>query len=324
MSLFTRKRVEKEPDIEAPPRDPSILVLGLGGGGCNTINRLSHMSPRTRTIAVNTDKKSLTRTQAEQRLLIGSSYVDGKGTEGNIRIGRDAAANAKVPLGKMVKGSDITFLICGLGGGTGTGGAPVVADHARKNDSHVISIVTLPFSMEKKRRRIALKGVKELRKNSDLTILLDNDKLLGSVPTLKARLALSVIDQLVCEVVLGMINSLERGSMMPLDIALLKELSDKGSLATIMWGESTDPYRAVDEALNNPLLDVDMKRIDRMVCNIVGGRGLSTANVNMMFQSFIGNLDPKMDTFCTAYVEPERRGYRIIALATGKDFDIRY
>lgn len=324
MRLLSRNREEEAPEVEPPTRDPATLVIGLGGGGCNTINRLSHMSPRTRTIAVNTDKKSLTRTQAEQRLLIGSSYVDGKGTEGNLRIGRDAAANAKVPLGKMIKGSDITFLVCGLGGGTGTGGAPLIADHARKNDSHVISIVTIPFSMERKRRRIALKGLKELRKNSDLTIVLDNDKLLGSVPTLKARLALSVIDQLVCEIVLAVIHSLSRNAMMPMDISTLKDIGEKGSMATVMWGESADPYRAVDEALANLLLDVDMKRVDRLVCNIVGGRSLSDANVNLMFQSLIGNLDPKTDTVCTAYMESERRAYRIMALATGKDLDVRY
>ena len=169
-----------------------------------------------------------------------------------------------------------------------------------------------------------MKGLKELRKNSDLTIVLDNDKLLGSVPTLKARLALSVIDQLVCEIVLAMIHSLSRNAMMPMDISTLKDIGEKGSMATVMWGESADPYRAVDEALANLLLDVDMKRVDRLVCNIVGGRSLSDANVNLMFQSLIGNLDPKTDTVCTAYMESERRAYRIMALATGKDLDVRY
>lgn len=318
------KKDTSETVTETVNKEPTILVLGLGGGGCNAVNRLSHMNPRIRTIAVNTDKKSLTRTQAEQRLLIGSSMVDGKGAEGNLRIGRDAATNAKVPLTKLIKGSDVTFIICGLGGGTGTGACPVIADHARRSGSHVISVVTLPFSMEKKRRKVALKGMKDVRKNSDSTIVLDNDKLLGSVPALKARLALSVIDQLVCEVVLGMIYSVDKESMMPMSLEDLKSIGERGSLSTVLWGESTDPYKAVNEALTNPLLDADMKKIDKIVLNIAGGRGMNTSNVNMMFQGFVNNLDIRTETVCTAYQESNKNGYRVMALASGKDMDVRY
>lgn len=314
--MLSRRRRASEGIISTESDELSITVIGLGGGGCNAINRLSHMEPRCRTIAVNTDKRSLTRTQAEKRLLIGGRSVDGKGTDGRPKVGRDAVTGARVAIEEIVEDSDIVFIVSGLGGGTGTGGAPPLADIARKSGCQVISLVTLPYSLESRRRRIALKGLRDLRKASNLTIVLDNDRLLGSVPTLKARLALSVIDQLICEIIIGIARPLADDGMTLARFSEFQDMGGKNALATVLWGESADPYLAIEGALANPLLDVDTKKIDSVLLNVAGGNFLSDTVLEAMRRDLATGLG--LEPALTAFVEPERRNYRAMVLLAGK------
>jgi cell division protein FtsZ len=214
---------------------------------------------------------------------------------------------------------DLTFIITGLGGGTGTGASPVVADIARRSGSMVISIATTPFSFEgTNRRNIALKGLKRLREASNSLLVLDNDRLLHMVENLPVDQGLAIIDQLISELIKGTVDALTTPSLINLDFADLRTIMEQGGVSTILYGENADPEAVVRDALENPLLDVDIHGGTGALIHITGGSNLTLRRANRIVASITKVLDEGATVKFGVRVEEEIEGsIRMIAVVTG-------
>ena len=300
---------------EHPPND-RILVVGVGGGGCNTVNRLSQITDGDiRTVAVNTDKKSLTKTYAEKRLLIGSRYGE-EGARGNIRLGKDCAMSSRKPIANVLDDVELLFLVCGLGGGTGTGASPVIARAAKDNDAFVIALATLPFEFEKKRRKLAFKNIKHLRKHCDIVVLIDNQRLIEMAPSMPAKNAFGAIDQLMCETILAITSSIDDEALVSVGMSKLRKMAQKSGLATIMWGESLDQFTALEDALDNPLLPISVDDVECALLNVYGGRTMDESNVTAIYQGLVEAVGESKDSYCSADIEQGRNSFRVMILSS--------
>ncbi|MCX6650078.1 MAG: cell division protein FtsZ [Methanomassiliicoccales archaeon] len=307
-------------ESEIEPHELSILVIGCGGGGCNSIHRLNNIGiEAATTIVINTDQRSLKATNCPNRLLLGAEFTKGLGTGGRPDIGEECALNAAPMLSKIFQGVDLTFIITGLGGGTGTGASPVVADIARRSGSMVISIATTPFSFEGAgRRNIAMKGLKRLRESSNSLLVLDNDRLLGMVDNLPVEQGLGIIDQLISELIKGTVDALTTPSLINLDFADLRTIMEQGGVSTILYGENADPEAVVRDAIENPLLDVDIKGGTGALIHIAGGNNLTLRRANRIVASITKVLDDEATVKFGVRVEEEMEGnIRMIAIITG-------
>ncbi len=308
----------EEPEVEL--HELNILVVGCGGGGCNSIHRLNLIGiAAATTIAINTDQKSLKATECPNRLLLGVEYTKGLGTGGRPEIGEECALNASPMLSKIFKDADLVFIVTGLGGGTGTGASPVVADIARRCGAMVISIATTPFSFEGARRRnIAMKGLKRLRDASNSLLVLDNDRLLDIVENLPVDHGLAIIDQLISELIKGTVDILTTASLINLDFADLKTIMEQGGISTILYGENADPEGVVRDAINSPLLDVDIKGGTGALIHISGGSNLTMRRANKIVSSITKMLDDEATVKFGVRVEEGMEGnIRMIAIITG-------
>ncbi|MBN1109886.1 MAG: cell division protein FtsZ [Methanomassiliicoccales archaeon] len=313
-------RFEGLDESEVELHELNILVVGCGGGGCNSIHRLNHIGiEAATTMAVNTDQKSLKATDCPNRLLLGAEYTKGLGTGGRPDVGEECALNASPMLSRIFQGVDLTFIITGLGGGTGTGASPVMADIARRCGSMVISIATTPFSFEgNHRRNVALKGLKRLRESSNSLLVLDNDRLLHMVDNLPVDQGLAIIDQLISELIKGTVDALTTPSLINLDFADLRTIMEQGGVSTILYGENADPEAVVRDALENPLLDVDIHGGTGALIHITGGSNLTMRRANRIVASITKVLDDEATVKFGVRVEEEMEGsIRMIAVVTG-------
>ncbi len=298
------------------PSESGIFVVGVGGGGCNIVNRFSQLTDgKAKSIAVNTDKKSLTKTYAEKRLLIGSKYAD-EGAKGNMRLGKDCAMSSRSAISDSLQGAELVFLVCGLGGGTGTGASPVIADIANKQGAFIVSMITLPFEFEKKRRKHAFRNLKALRKSSDIVVLVDNQKLMQAAPEISAKQAFSAIDQLMCESVMGLISAIDQDALVSVGMSKLRRMADESGLATIMWGESLDPFVALSDALGNPLLPIAVDDVQCALLNVHGGRTMDESNVTAIYQGLVEAVGESKDSYCSADIEQGRNSFRVMVLSS--------
>ncbi|MDD1771333.1 MAG: cell division protein FtsZ [Methanomassiliicoccales archaeon] len=307
-----------EPDIEL--HELKIVVVGCGGGGCNSIHRLNSIGlDAAMTLAINTDQRSLKATDCPNRLLLGPEFTKGLGTGGRPDIGQECALNAAPMLSKVFKDADLTFIITGLGGGTGTGASPVVADIARRSGSMVISVATTPFSFEgSTRRNIAIKGLKRLREASNSLLVIDNDHMLHMVENLPVDQGLAVIDQLISELIKGVVDILTAPSLINLDFADLRTVMEEGGVSTILYGENADPDAVVRDALNNPLLDVDIRGGTGALVHITGGSNLTLKRANRIIASITKILDEGANVKFGVRVDEEMQDtIRMIAIVTG-------
>ena len=184
--------------------EPKIVIVGCGGAGGNTVNRLHAIGVKgAETIAINTDKQALDLVEADKKLLVGKSITRGLGAGGYPEVAERCAEQARGKLEEMLRGADLVFITAGMGGGTGTGTAPVVADIAKKHGAIVVGMVSTPFNVERARILKGDNGLQKLRSKSDSVIVLDNNRLLQYVPNLPIDQAFSVMDQLIAETVKG-------------------------------------------------------------------------------------------------------------------------
>ena len=184
LEKLIKEVLEREPDFEAHLA-PKICVVGCGGGGSNSVHRLQRFELNgIETIAINTDKFHLSRTNSDKQILIGEHMCHGYGAGGDPLLGEKAALFDIEKIDALVRDYDIVFITAGMGGGTGTGTAPVVAEAAKKHGAIVVALVTLPFDIEKGRLRAALAGIAKLKERAHSTIILDNNRLLEIVPKL--------------------------------------------------------------------------------------------------------------------------------------------
>ena len=254
----------------------TIKVIGVGGGGNNTINRISEVGIfGTETIAINTDAQDLLYTTADKKILIGKETCNGLGAGSNPKKVEEAAKEQQSEIKRHIKGADMVFITCGLGGGSGTGAAPVVAEIAKKSGCLVVAIVTMPFTMEgKKRTDNAMQGLEKLESIVDTIIIIQNDKLLQLAPDLPLQTAFKVADEILMQGVKGVAEMITRIGLVNLDLADIKTVMSNGGLSLIGVGESDSDKKAaeaIEKAIKNPLLDVDITGASGALISVAGG-----------------------------------------------------
>lgn len=302
--------------------NPRIVIVGCGGAGNNTINRLYHMGiTGAETIAINTDKQHLDMIQADKRVLIGKSLTKGLGAGGYPDIGKRAAEMARPTIESLLEGADLVFVTAGMGGGTGTGSAPVVAQIAKDQGAIVVGMVSYPFQVEKARLLKAEEGLESLSHAADSVIVLDNNRLLSYVPNLPIGQAFSVMDQLIAETVKGISETITEPSLIQLDYADVRAIMSKGGVAVMLVGESKQQNKAesvVHECLNHPLLDIDYRGATGSLIHITGGNDLTLQDAEEIASSLTYELDPHADVIWGARIKNEFEGkVRVLAIMTG-------
>lgn len=256
----------------------NISVIGCGGGGCNTIDRINETGiDGAELVAINTDAQDLKRCTADTKLLVGKDTCKGRGAGSVPDKGRKAAEEDSEKIENIVKDQDMVFITAGMGGGTGTGVAPVVAEKASKY-ALTISIVTTPFSAEgQARMQNATAGLRRLEKNSDTVIVVPNDRLLELAPNLPLKRAFKVADEVLMRSVKGITELITEPSLVNLDFADVKTVMEGGGVAMIGLGESDSTAEAknsVLEALDSPLLDINISNASNVLVNVTGGPGM--------------------------------------------------
>jgi len=301
---------------------PRIIIVGCGGAGGNTITRLQKLGVKgAETIAINTDKQALDLVEADHKLLIGASLTRGLGAGGFPDVAERSARESVHEIEEFIKEADLVFITAGMGGGTGTGSAPVVAEIAKKNGAIVTCMVSTPFNVERARLVKADEGLDNLRIKADSTVVLDNNRLLEFVPNLPINQAFSVMDQLIAETVKGISETITVPSLINLDFADMKTIVDSGGLSVMLWGEA-DVDAGVDaivkEALNHPLLNVDYTGANGALVHITGGPNMSLKYVQDVAKSLTQDMDCYANVILGARVLPEFEGKsRVMAIMTG-------
>jgi cell division protein FtsZ len=274
----------------------TIKVIGCGGAGNNTVTRISEVGViGAETIAINTDAQDLLYTTSDRKILIGKELTHGMGAGSDPKIGEEAARETEHDIKESIAGADLVFVTCGLGGGTGTGSAPVVADLAKKQGSLVVGVVTLPFSMEGNRRYDnALIGLEKLEAVSDTLIVIPNDKLLELAPDLPLLTAFKVADEILTNSVKGIAELVTKPGLINLDFADIRAVMGGGGVALIGVGESDSENRAVEaveKAINNPLLDVDTSGATGALINVSGGPDMTLEEARKVVETVSQKLD---------------------------------
>ena len=253
-----------------------ITLIGVGGAGCNTADRMLSMNLRgIKVIAANTDIQHLDMINAHQKLLLGKGTTKFRGAGGDPELGKMAVEESIDEVRAVLEGSDIVFVAAGLGGGTGTGGAPLVAEIARELGAIVIGVVTLPFKFEGNvRKRIALQGLEDMRNKCHTVVAIDNNKLLDLYPQYNLKTAFSLADEVISNMVMSITESIAKPSLINIDYADFKTVMMRGKLAALGVGKSSTPNRAEEatfSALQNPLLDVTYEGLTGAIIHVSAG-----------------------------------------------------
>jgi len=275
----------------------NIIVVGCGGAGSNTITRMMEEGIEgAELIALNTDAQHLRGTIADRKILIGKERTRGLGAGSLPQIGEEAALESQEELRASVAGADMVFITAGLGGGTGTGAAPVVAEAARDAGALTIAIVTLPFGVEGMVRRAnAEAGLERLRDMADTVIVVPNDRLLEVVPRLPLQAAFKVSDEVLMRAVKGITELITKPGLINLDFADVRTVMQRGGVAMIGLGESDAEDKAVDsvkKALRSPLLDVDISGATAAIVNVIGGTDMTVTEAEGVVQEVYERIDP--------------------------------
>ena len=299
-----------------------ILVMGIGGAGNNCITRLHDIGIKgAQTIAINTDAKHLSISRADKKILIGRELTKGLGAGGYPDVGRKAAEESERELRKLMEGIDMLYIVTGLGGGTGTGGAPVIAKIAKEMGAIVISSVTMPFKVEGARIGKAEDGLYQLRQVCDTVIVIENDKLLSVAGNLPIQQAFAVADDLIANMIKGVTETISQPSLVNLDYADVRTIMHSGGVATVGFGESDAKNRAEEciiKAMSNPLLEVDYHGGSGALIHVTGGNDLRLDEVNQIGEYVSKQLDPEAQVIWGARIDPSYGNkLRVITIVTG-------
>jgi len=302
--------------------EPQIVIVGCGGAGGNTITRLHKLGVKgAKTIAINTDKQALDLVEADEKLLIGKTITRGLGAGGFPDVAERCARESSHEIEDLLRGADLVFITAGMGGGTGTGSAPIVAEIAKKENAVVTAMVSTPFNVERARLVKADEGLDKLRKKADSVVVLDNNRLLEFVPNLPIDQAFSVMDQLIAETVKGISETITLPSLINLDYADMKTIMNAGGLSVMLWGEAdldAGVEAVVKEALNHPLLNVDYSGANGALVHITGGPNMTLKYVQDVAKELTKDLDNYANVILGARVVPEfENKCRVMAIMTG-------
>ncbi|MBN3037222.1 MAG: cell division protein FtsZ [Candidatus Diapherotrites archaeon] len=312
-------KTESRGDFEGP----KIIVIGTGGAGNNSVNRIARLGiSGAELIAVNTDKQHLALIHdSVKKILIGQSVTRGLGAGGFPEVGAKAAEVSRAALAQALEDADLVFLTAGMGGGTGTGSAPIIADIAKEQGAIVVAMVTFPFLLERARIQKAEEGIEKLRKVTDTVIIIDNNRLVELVPNLPIEQAFSVADEVIARAVKGITETITVPSLVNLDYADVRAVMSTGGVSVISVGESKG-HRRVDEVvadtLKNSLLDVDYRGAKGALIHISGGPDLTLGEANEIGERLTEVIDPSAQVIWGSRIIPEYEGkVEVIGIFTG-------
>ena len=273
-------------------------------------------------IAINTDAQHLLLSDAPNKVLIGRHLTRGLGAGSLPQIGEEAAKESEQDVRTAIGRADMVFVTCGLGGGTGTGSAPVVAQIAKEAGALTIGVVTLPFSVEGLiRMENAEAGLKRLRDVCDTVIVIPNDKLLDIVPNLSLNAAFKVADEVLMRSIKGITEMITMPGLVNLDFADLKTVMKRGGVAMIGLGEAEGENKAINavvEALNSPLLEVDISEATGALVNVTGGEDMTISEAERVVEEIYSRVDPNARIIWGTTIDPTlKKNIRAMLVITG-------
>lgn len=315
---------EIRPKIETFAR---IRVVGVGGSGGNALHRMMEARLRgVEFIAVNTDAQALHHSSAQHKIHIGQNLTRGLGAGMDPSVGQQAAEEAREDIHEALRGSDMVFVTCGMGGGTGTGAAPVVAEIAKESGALTIAVVTKPFSFEGQQRRlIADEGLAELHERVDAAVMIPNDRILQIIDRKTSLLdAFKVVDDVLRQGVQGISDLITEHGMVNLDFADVRAVMTDAGTALMGIGRASGENRAVEAAraaIDSPLLEISIDGAKGILFNISGGKDLGMYEVEEAARVITEHADPSAKVIFGAVVDDqiEREEIVITVVATGFD-----
>lgn len=319
--FVAKKATEVRPDISPVAK---IIVVGVGGGGCNAVDRMvSSDFANVEFVTVNTDAQALFHSKAAAKVHIGREATKGLGAGANPDVGKAAAEETVDELKSVLKGADMVFVTCGLGGGTGTGAAPVVASIARELGALTVGVVTQPFGFEgRNRSEKAEKGFEELKKNVDTLIVIPNDRILSIIDR-KTPItdAFSVVDEVLRQGVQGIADLITLHGIVNTDFADVRTIMRDAGTALMGIGYGAGENRAVDAAraaIESPLLDQSVHGAQGILFNITGGTDLSMYEVDEAAKIITEAADPEANIIFGAVINENYNGeMKVTVIATG-------
>ena len=315
--------IDRELEELLKKQSAKIKVIGVGGGGGNSLSRMREIGIKGgELIAINTDAQDLLYANADHKILIGKELTQGLGAGSNPKVGEEAAKESATEIKKKIAGSDMVFITCGLGGGTGTGAAPVVASIAKKQGALTIGVVTLPFTIEgKKRIENAMEGLERMDSIVDTLIVIPNDKLLELAPELPLHTAFKIADEILTNAVKGTTELVTTSGLVNLDFADVKTVMSDGGVSLIGMGESDSAQRAieaVEKALQNPLLDVEISDATGALVNIIGGADMNLDECKTIIETVGEKLSPDAKLIWGAQISADmEKSIRVLLIVTG-------
>ncbi len=310
---------------------PNIYIVGTGGSGTNTLDRLFQMGiSGVSLIGMNTDARHLLHVHANKKVLLGKKTSKGRGAGSNPMVGEESAKESLDEIKEAIKEPSMVFITCGMGGGTGTGSAPIIAEAAKSMGALTVAVVTLPFTSEGKVRwENALSGMEKLKKNTDTIIVIKNDKLLNLVPDLPLNTAFKVCDEVLAGSVKGIAELVTKAGLVNVDFADLRTILAEGGFAVIGLGEASldakkeDRARvAVETALNSPLLDADVSTSTRALINVVGGEDMSLKEAEYVVQETSSRINPNAHIIWGSRIDDniKKSSMRVLVVLAGVRF----
>ena len=326
--MTTRKRPTDATSSEFKEEDvfARIKVVGVGGSGCHAVNRMIGSRIKgVEFVAVNTDAQDLHYCEAPVRVHIGQATTRGLGAGSDPELGRKAAEENKEDIYNALKDADMVFITCGLGGGTGTGAAPIVAEIARELGALTVSVVTKPFSFEGlRRKKVAEEGLSELQPRVDTLITIPNDRLLQVIDK-KTSLydAFSVVDDVLRQGVQGISDLITMHGMINVDFADVKAIMQNAGSALMGIGRGTGESRTLEAAkmaIDSPLLELSIDGAKGILFNITGGPDMSMYEIDEAARIITEAADPDANIIFGAVIDEAMQGeVKITVIATGFD-----
>jgi cell division protein FtsZ len=305
-----------------------IVVLGIGGGGSNAVNRMIQSGVRSvEFIAINTDTQALARSEAGTRVRIGEKLTRGLGAGGNPGVGEKAAEESAEQIAELVRDADMVFIAAGMGGGTGTGAAPIIAQISKETGALTVGVVTKPFTFEgRQRAKNADEGIAQLKDRVDTLITIPNDRLLQVIDR-KTTLeqAFMEVDDVLRQGIQGISELITEPGLVNLDFADVKSIMSDSGGALMAIGHGSGDTRAQDAArmaISSPLLDINMDGARGVLLNITGGMNLALTEINEAAEVVAQAADPEANIIFGAVIDPRLENeIKITVIATG--FDVR-
>ena len=315
---------EVKPEIETFAR---IKVVGVGGSGSNAISRMIECKLRgVEFVAINTDAQDLHHSKAAEKIHIGKNLTKGLGAGMNPEIGRQAAEENRDEIAEVLKGADMVFVTCGMGGGTGTGGAPIVAEVAKEAGALTIAVVTKPFSFEgAQRKAIATEGLENLRERVDALITISNDRLLQIIDRKTTLInAFRVVDDVLRQGVQGISDLISKPGIVNVDFADVKAILQDSGSALMGIGTASGENRSAEAAklaINSPLLEFSIDGAKGILFNVSGGPDMTMLEINEAANVITESIDPNAKVIFGASVDESAKKGELTITVVAAGFD---